>query len=109
MTVSSDDAMWSLVMFDLPVKTRNQRRDATAFRNMLLDEGYQMAQFSVYVRFSPSVHSILPTIATIKRNLPEGGEVRILAVTDRQWATALRYANASEVTAERSPEQLTIF
>ena len=31
------DGMWCLVMFDLPVKTRRQRREATEFRNMLLD------------------------------------------------------------------------
>ncbi len=105
----SDEPVWSLVMFDLPVKTKPQRRAATDFRNLLLDQGYQMAQFSVYVRFSPSVHSILPCIRTIKRNLPEGGEVRILTVTDRQWATAIRYSNGYEQTQEAEPLQLTIF
>ena len=105
----SDEPVWSLVMFDLPVKTKEQRRSATDFRNLLLDEGYQMAQFSVYARFSPSVHSLLPTIGTIKHNLPEGGEVRILTVTDHQWAKTLRYTNAREDIVEDAPLQLTIF
>jgi len=96
-------------MFDLPVKTKVQRQAAATFRNLLLDEGYQMAQFSVYARFSPSVHSILPTIGTIKRNLPMGGEVRILTVTDRQWSKTLRYSNARENPVDGAPLQLTIF
>ena len=101
--------MWSLIMFDLPVKTKPQRRAATEFRNLLLDQGYQMAQFSVYVRFSPSVHSILPCIRTIRHNLPLGGEVRIVTITDRQWATAIRYSNGYEEHPEEEPLQLTIF
>lgn len=101
--------MWSLVMFDLPVLTKVERRDATKFRELLLDLGYQRMQFSVYARFSPSVSSVLPTIGTIKANLPDGGEVRILAITDHQWATALRFSNATGVDAEGAPPQLAIF
>jgi CRISPR-associated protein Cas2 len=96
-------------MFDLPVKTKAERRQATQFRLLLLDNGYQMAQLSVYARFSPSVSSILPTIGIIKRNLPPGGEVRILTVTDHQWATALRFFNERAVQPEEEPLQHTIF
>ena len=106
---ASEEVVWSLVMFDLPVKTKPQRRAATDFRHLLLDNGYQMAQLSVYVRFSPSVHSILPCLRAIRSNLPAGGEVRVLTVTDRQWATAIRYANGREQPREEQPLQLTIF
>ena len=37
-------------MFDLPVTEKEDRKRATAFRNSLLDEGFCMAQFSVYFR-----------------------------------------------------------
>lgn len=43
--------MWVMVIFDLPVQTKAQRRAATKFRNFLLDEGFSMSQFSVYMRF----------------------------------------------------------
>ena len=33
-----------VVLFDLPVKTKKQRHDATAFRNFLLKDGYHMLQ-----------------------------------------------------------------
>ncbi|MDR2895557.1 MAG: CRISPR-associated endonuclease Cas2 [Propionibacteriaceae bacterium] len=96
-------------MFDLPVKSKAQRRAASEFRHLLLDEGYQMAQLSVYARFSPSVHSIMPTISSIKRQLPEGGEVRIITITDHQWATTIRYSNGHEDAPDEAPQQLTIF
>jgi CRISPR-associated protein Cas2 len=43
--------MWIMVIFDLPVGTKVKRRAATNFRNFLLDEGFGMSQFSVYMRF----------------------------------------------------------
>jgi CRISPR-associated endonuclease Cas2 len=43
--------MWMLVTFDLPVETKKQRAAATRFRNDLLDLGFEMSQFSNYLRF----------------------------------------------------------
>ena len=43
--------MWLMVIFDLPVGTKKQRHAATKFRNFLLDQGFSMSQFSVYLRF----------------------------------------------------------
>ena len=39
-----------IVMFDLPVMTKAERRAATQFRNFLLNDGYYMMQFSIYIR-----------------------------------------------------------
>ena len=39
--------MWILVMFDLPVDTRKAAREATRFREFLLDRGFEMNQFSI--------------------------------------------------------------
>ena len=41
---------WMLVLFDLPVTTKRERGQATRFRKKLLDDGYSMLQFSVYMR-----------------------------------------------------------
>ena len=40
--------MWVMVVFDLPVLTKLERKRATQFRNDLLDEAFTMMQFSVY-------------------------------------------------------------
>lgn len=39
-----------LVFFDLPVKTKAERRSYVLFRRFLLRDGYDMIQFSVYGR-----------------------------------------------------------
>ena len=40
-----------MVLFDLPVMTKKERKAATDFRKFLLDQGFEMAQYSVYMRF----------------------------------------------------------
>ena len=39
-----------LVLFDLPVVTKAERRAYTLFRRFLMNDGYDMIQFSVYGR-----------------------------------------------------------
>ncbi|QPK81355.1 CRISPR-associated endonuclease Cas2 [Schaalia sp. ZJ405] len=104
-----DDSMWCLVMFDLPVETKTQRREASRFRHTLLDWGFSMVQFSVYIKYWPAGGWNYATINAIKTYLPEGGQVRIIALTDRQWSTGLRFENAKPQTPESEPEQLMIF
>ena len=40
--------MWLMVMFDLPTDTPKARRRYRDFRNYLLQDGFDMLQFSVY-------------------------------------------------------------
>ena len=40
--------MWIMVMFDLPVIEKEDRKAATDFRKALLDNGFMMSQYSVY-------------------------------------------------------------
>ena len=37
-------------MFDLPVETEEQRRNYRIFRKELIQEGFVMIQYSIYVR-----------------------------------------------------------
>ena len=104
-----DSPMWCVAMFDLPVLTAPQRREATRFRKFLLDRGFLMVQFSVYVKYWPTGGIDMTTIKAIKGSLPTGGKVRGLAVTDRQWSSAYCFENAREQVADEAPEQLMIF
>lgn len=65
--------MWIAVMFDLPVVERAERKAATAFRNTLLDMGFEMAQFSVYMRFCTGQAQIDTYCKRVEAALPEGG------------------------------------
>lgn len=101
--------MWCVVMFDLPVKTKAQRKSATHFRNTLLDNGFCMAQYSVYVQFLPLASRVHSLVKIIKGELPPGGDVRILTVTDNQWAKTIRFSNSKQEDVEDIPSQLAIF
>lgn len=103
------DPMWLLVMFDLPVKTKRQRHDANQYRHILLDQGFDMVQLSVYCKYYLSSNSVRKDITILKSNVPAGGSVRVMKVTDQQWASTLRFAGPKEVEVEAPPEQLMIF
>ena len=77
--------MWMLVMFDLPVVTRRQRKRATKFRNDLLDLGFQMAQYSVYMKFCGQRDAADALAGRVERRVPAQGRVSILIVTDKQY------------------------
>nr|WP_255567457.1 CRISPR-associated endonuclease Cas2 [Corynebacterium sp. TAE3-ERU16] len=96
-------------MFDLPVKTKSQRSAANRFRNELLDLGFCMAQLSVYVQYLPLASRLNQIVTAVKATLPPGGDVRIVSITDNQWAKALRFSSAMPTNQEEQPSQLTIF
>lgn len=75
-----------ILFFDLPVKTANQRRNYTRFRNLLLDEGFIMMQFSVYSRICNNHESVERIMTRVEKNLPSKGSVRTLTVTEKQYA-----------------------
>lgn len=69
--------MWIVVMFDLPVIQKSERKAASDFRNDLLDFGFEMAQFSVYMRFCSSSAQVDSLVKKVQKSLPEGGKVKI--------------------------------
>jgi len=77
--------MWVLVFFDLPTETARQRKAATRFRKELIDDGFSMFQFSIYLRHCPSKENAEVHIKRTKWNLPKHGKVGILCVTDKQF------------------------
>ena len=58
--------MRMLVFFDIPVKTKRERRIATAFRNFLLKDGYHMVQYSVYARVCNGMDTVQKPSQQIK-------------------------------------------
>lgn len=77
--------MRMLVFFDLPVKTKEQRRAATRFRNFLLGDGYYMVQFSVYARICCGLDSVEAHRQRLHRAVPPHGSVRLLVITEKQY------------------------
>ena len=101
--------MWLLVMFDLPVGTKSERRAATKFRQWLLDQGYEMSQFSVYMRFCAGKEQVERRVRDIAKNRPGKGSVHVLAVTDRQFENMVVFRNKERRRGRGVPDQLELF
>lgn len=101
--------MWMMVMFDLPVLRKQERKEAARFRKDLLDMGFDMAQFSVYMRCCVSRERIDSLTSQVKSALPSGGKVAILVFTDKQYENMLHFY-AREASAPYSEsKQLALF
>jgi len=101
--------MWLLVMFDLPVGTKPQRSAATRFRQWLLDQGYEMSQFSVYTRFCVGKEQVDRRVRAIGKVRPGQGSVYVLAVTDRQFEQMVIFRGKERGRGPKAPDQLDLF
>lgn len=101
--------MWIMCMFDLPVDTKPNRKAATACRNYLLDEGFEMSQFSVYVRFCAGKEHFEAISARIGDNLPPEGDVHLLGFTDKQYENIVRFSSQKKLRQRKNPSQLALF
>ncbi len=79
--------MRMLVFFDLPVTTKADRKAYTQFRKFLVNDGYDMLQFSVYGRIVANRDAEEKHYARVVANLPPEGSVRVLTVTEKQYAS----------------------
>lgn len=101
--------MWVIVMFDLPVVLKAERQAATAFRNKLLDMGFEMSQFSVYMRMCTSPAQIETYCKLVETALPVGGNVNIMQLTDKQYERIISYHGKSKQPANKTPDQFDLF
>ena len=99
--VSGVKLMWMIVMFDLPVR-------ATKFRNFLLDEGFAMSQFSVYLKFCGTKEQTAPVVKRIVDNSPKDGQISILFFTDKQFSDIINIQNREIIENKNIPEQLLL-
>ena len=76
-----------MVFFDLPVVAKADRRAYTVFRRFLLNDGYDMLQFSVYGRILNGIDAEKKHMQRLILNLPPAGSVRVLSVTEKQFAS----------------------
>lgn len=91
--------MRMLCMFDLPVETEEQRRAYRIFRKNLIQEGFMMIQYSIYVRICPSREYANRLENRIRKGIPQEGNVRLLCVTEKQYAD-MKLLVGSRQTAE---------
>jgi CRISPR-associated protein Cas2 len=101
--------MWLVVLFDLPVGTKKERKAATKFRQKLLDLGFEMSQFSVYLRFCASKEQADAYERKIEQGMPSSGKIHILAITDKQYENIRTYRGRKREQSPQNPNQFALF
>ena len=101
--------MWLVVMFDLPVKTKIQKRKYSKFRNSLLSNGFTRLQFSVYSRPFLSEEASLSCQSLLISSLPPDGHVRLLVVTDRQYGKMRSFFGKKPTENDAGCQQILLF
>lgn len=78
-----------LVMFDMPVTNQKLRKIAANFRRFLLNDGYYMLQYSVYVRICSGNDAMDSHIHRLQSHIPEKGSIRLFKLTELQYENML--------------------
>ena len=77
--------MRTLVFFDLPTNTNEDRRNYRQFRRLLIKNGFIMLQESVYSRMLITPTAERSVVNLIRKNKPPAGMVQVLTVTEKQF------------------------
>lgn len=101
--------MWVLVFFDIPTETKKERKIYADFRKRILQDGFNMFQFSIYVRHCPSRENADVHIKRVKSILPPKGDVGILCITDKQFAQMEIFSCAKDKEKNNPGQQLELF
>jgi CRISPR-associated protein Cas2 len=81
--------MWVMVMFDLPTRTKRDRKRYRWFANYIDAQGYIRLQYSVYAKVFNSLESANRGKRRLRRFLDinvKQGNVRMILFTDAQFA-----------------------
>lgn len=101
--------LWVLVFFDLPTETKAERKVAGKFRKYLLNDGFTMFQFSIYLRHCVSRENADVHVRRVKKLLPEKGHIGILTITDKQFGMMELYHGKKPEKPNPGPQQLELW
>jgi CRISPR-associated protein Cas2 len=101
--------MWVLVFFDLPTETARERKIYARFRKDIMKDGFQMFQFSIYLRHCASSENADVHIKRVKSILPEKGHVGIMTITDKQFGMMEIFRGTKPADPVDVPQQLELF
>ena len=97
------------VFFDLPTNTKKERSAATRFRNHLINHGFFMMQYSIYSRVCRGEDGIEKYKKKVKSALPEYGNIRMMKVTEKQYAGMEILLGEMSTVEEMGQSQLLMF
>lgn len=98
-----------IVFFDLPTKTKKDKKNYMDFRKLLINNGFFMIQYSVYVRICKGQDSIETYSRIIGNNIPPRGSVRMLIVTNNQYERMIIFLGTKKNEENIGEKQLLLF
>jgi len=99
-----------IVFFDLPTKTKEDKRAYVVFRRFLINDGYDMLQWSVYGRIVNGLDAERKHLNRLGANLPPTGSVRCLTVTEKQFAAMRLLVGKPKIHEKRvNTDQMLLF
>jgi CRISPR-associated protein Cas2 len=101
--------MWVLVLFDLPTETKKDRKLYAKFRKEIMADGFNMFQFSIYLRHCPSRENADVHIQRVKKILPPKGNVGIMCITDKQFGMMEIFRGKELAVGPTGSQQLELF
>ena len=101
--------MWVLVFFDLPTETPKERKIYALFRKNIMKDGFQMFQFSIYMRHCASRENADVHIKRVKKILPEKGHIGIMCITDKQFGMMEIFHGLKKTETTPPVQQLEMF
>lgn len=101
--------MWVLVFYDLPTETKRDRKAAARFRKDIMEDGFTMFQFSIYVRNCASMDNARVHIRRVESFLPPHGKIGVMCITDKQFADMRIYFCQKPTKVLPEGQQLELF
>ncbi|GGD44068.1 CRISPR-associated endoribonuclease Cas2 [Malaciobacter pacificus] len=93
-------------MFDMPTNTKKDIKKYTKFRNKLLEMGFIMFQYSIYIRFCKSLAIAQKYEKKIELASPLNGSIRVIKITEAQYKNMLVIENYREKPEEKVVKQV---
>lgn len=76
-----------IIFFDLPTTTHKHMTEYRYFRKFLIKNGFIMLQESVYSKLVINRSSLALVKKKVRDNLPSSGNIQILEITEKQYAS----------------------
>lgn len=98
-----------MLLFDLPVITDAQKREYRIFRDNIIDDGFIMLQYSVYVRYCQNDSDADKHIERVKKMQPKYGNVRIIKITENQFTSMIVVQGETSEQEEVTTDEQLLF
>ncbi len=101
--------MRTIVFFDLPADTAEDRRSYTKFRKFLIKDGFMMLQYSVYTKLAVNKTVSKQIRSRLEQNKPKAGNIAVLEITEKQFAGIEWILGHKESNILDTVDRLTVY